>query len=195
MPHRSRRQPRKVDRRVPISLLSRHRAAERDFTRGASQRAHQKSPRCAGAWRFNRFNHPKGGPIMSNKTSFNPDEWTKVLQSVMMAGIAVSAAEPSGLWGTLKESMATGRTLFEAKSDAGSNELIKAVVADFETSEGRTIAREGLQAKLMGSKPSEIKSKAIDAVREASSLIDAKAPGDATAFKAWLRSTSQAVAE
>ncbi len=132
---------------------------------------------------------------MSNKTNFNPDEWTKVLQSVMMAGIAVSAAEPSGLWGTLKESMATGRTLFEAKSDAGSNELIKAVVADFETSEGRTIAREGLQAKLMGSKPGEIKSRAIAAVREASSLIDAKAPGDATAFKAWLRSTSQAVAE
>lgn len=132
---------------------------------------------------------------MANKASFNPEEWTKVLQSVMMSGIAVSAAEPSGLWGTLKESMATGRTLLEAKSDAGSNELIKAVVADFETSEGRAAAREGLQAKLMGSKPGEIKSKAIAAVREASSLIDAKAPGDAAAFKTWLRHTSQVVAE
>jgi hypothetical protein len=132
---------------------------------------------------------------MANKASFTPDEWTKVLQSVMMAGIAVSAAEPSGLWGTLKESMATGRTLLEAKSDAGSNELIKAVVADFETSEGRAAAREGLQAKLMGSQRGELKSKAVAAVREASSLIDAKAPGDAAAFKTWLRHTSQAVAE
>jgi hypothetical protein len=51
----------------------------------------------------------------------------------MMAGIAVSAAEPSGLWGTLKESMAAGRTLLEAKGDAGSNELIEAVGAEFET--------------------------------------------------------------
>jgi hypothetical protein len=113
----------------------------------------------------------------------------------MMAGIAVTAAEPSGLWGRLKESMATGRALLEAKTDVGSNELIKAVVADFETSEGRASAREGLQAKLMGSKPEEIKSKAIDAVREASSVIDAKAPSDAAAFKTWLRHTSQLVAE
>ena len=38
---------------------------------------------------------------MANKASFSTDEWTKILQGVMMAGIAVSAAEPSGLWGTL----------------------------------------------------------------------------------------------
>ena len=132
---------------------------------------------------------------MANKASFTPDEWTKVLQSVMLTGVAVSAAEPSGLWGTLKESMAAGRSLLEAKSDAGSNELIKAVVADFETSEGRAAAREGLQAKLMGSKPGELKSNAIAALREASSLIDSKAPGDAAGFKTWLRHTSQAVAE
>ena len=60
---------------------------------------------------------------MANKASFSPDEWTKVLQSVMMAGIAVTAAEPSGLWGTVKESMVAGRALLEATSDTGSNEL------------------------------------------------------------------------
>ena len=132
---------------------------------------------------------------MANKSSFTPDEWTKVLESVMMTGIAVSAAEPSGLWGTLQESMATGRALLEAKGNAGSNELIKAVVADFETAEGRAAAREGLQAKLAGTKREEIKGKAVAALREAASVIDAKAPGDAVAFKTWLRHTSQAVAD
>jgi len=132
---------------------------------------------------------------MANKASFTPEEWTKVLQCVMMAGVAVSAAEPSGLWGTLKESMAAGRSLLEAKSDPGSNELMKAVVADFETSEGRAAASEGLKAKLKGGTPGELKGKAIAAIREASSLIDSKAPGDATAFKTWLRHTSQSVAE
>jgi len=132
---------------------------------------------------------------MANKASFSPDEWTKVLQSVTMAGIAVSAAEPSGLWGTLKESMVAGRALIEAKGDANANELIKAVASDFETSAGRAAAREGLQATLAGSKPGEIKIKAVAAVRDAAALVDAKAPDDAAVFKAWLRHISQGVAE
>ena len=52
----------------------------------------------------------------------------------MLAGIAVSAADPSGLWGMRKEAFASSA----AKLDGGSNELIKSVVADFETSEGRS---------------------------------------------------------
>jgi len=132
---------------------------------------------------------------MANKNSFTPDEWTKVVQSVMMTGIAVSAAEPSGIWGTVKESMANARTLLESKRDAGSSELVKAVSAEFETPEGRGIAREGLRDKLKGSKPEEVKNKAIAAVREVASLIDAKAPDDAKAFKTWLRHTSEVVAD
>jgi hypothetical protein len=132
---------------------------------------------------------------MASKTNFNSDEWAKILQGVMMGGIAVSTAEPSGVWGTLKESFASGRALLEAKTDAGSSELIKAVIADFETSEGRTIVRDGLQAQLTGTKPEEVKSKAIDSLREVSALLDAKAPAEAAPFKAWLRQISQRVAE
>ena len=132
---------------------------------------------------------------MANKASFSPDEWTKVLQSVMLAGIAVTAAEPSGLWGTLKESMVAGRTLIEAKSDAKSNDQIKAVVADFESSEGRAAVRDGLHAALSGGQLGEIKTKAVAGVRDAAALVDAKAPGDAPAFKAWLRHISQSVAD
>ncbi len=91
--------------------------------------------------------------------------------------------------------MVAGRALIKAKSGPGSNELIKAVVAAFESSEGRAAAREGLQAKLTGSNPGEIKNKAVAAVRDAARPVDAKAPGDAAAFKAWLRHISQAVAE
>jgi hypothetical protein len=40
--------------------------------------------------------------------------------------------------GALKEAIASSSTLARAKSDAGSNELVKAVVSDFETKEGRT---------------------------------------------------------
>ena len=67
---------------------------------------------------------------MANKQSFTPEEWTKVLESPMLAGMAVSAAEPSGLWGMLKEAFASSSALAAAKLDGGSNELIKSVVAD-----------------------------------------------------------------
>ena len=85
---------------------------------------------------------------MPDKSNFTPDEWKLLLESVMMAGIAVSAAEPSGLWGLLKESFAEGNALMTAKMDPGADALIKAVIADFETSEGRSTARDGLKGEV-----------------------------------------------
>jgi hypothetical protein len=132
---------------------------------------------------------------MANKASFTPEEWKQLLESPMLASMAVTAAEPSGLWGMLKESFAAGGVLARTKVDAGANELIKAVVADFDTSEGRGVARDGLQARLSGSKPAEVKDKAIAGLRQVAALLDAKAPADAAAFKSWLQSIGQHVAE
>lgn len=112
---------------------------------------------------------------MADKTSFTPDEWKLLLESVMMAGMAVTAAEPSGLWGLLKESFASGSALAKVKLDSGGNPLIKAVVADFDTSEGRSTARDGLKAKLAGANASEIKSRCIR--RLASGLDAARCQG------------------
>ena len=96
---------------------------------------------------------------MADKSNFTPDEWKLILESVTMAGIAVSAADPSGLWGLLKESFAEGTALMTAKTDPTTKPLIKAVVADFETSQGRGVARDGLKEKLAGLKPAEITAK------------------------------------
>jgi hypothetical protein len=131
---------------------------------------------------------------MVGKTSFTPNEWNQIVQSVMTAGIAVSAAEPSGLFGTLRESMASAHALLEAKTTS-TDELIKAVVGDLETSEGRTSVRAGLKSLFAGSTPADIKTKAINALRQTSALLDAKAPADAVAFKTWLRHIAQSVAE
>src|SRR5690606_32635229 len=70
---------------------------------------------------------------MANKASFTPEEWRQLLESPMLASMAVTAAEPSGLWGTLKESLAAGGALAKARADAGTNELIREVVAEFGT--------------------------------------------------------------
>jgi hypothetical protein len=132
---------------------------------------------------------------MADKSNFTPDEWKLLLESVTMAGVAVSAADPSGLWGLLKESFADGTALVAAKTDPTTKPLIKAVVADFETAQGRSIARDGLKEKLAGLKPAEITAKCIETLGQAGVLVDAKAPDEAAAFKGWLRQISQHVAE
>ncbi len=132
---------------------------------------------------------------MANKTSFTPDEWRQILESVMLSGMAVTAADPSGLVGVLKESMATGRSLISAKSDPQSNDLVRAVAEEFETSEGRQAARDRLKATLSGARATDVKVKSIAALHDVATLVDAKAPGDAPGFKTWLHHIAEGAAE
>ncbi|MBR1153375.1 hypothetical protein [Bradyrhizobium sp. JYMT SZCCT0428] len=132
---------------------------------------------------------------MADKSTFTADEWKTLLESVMAPGLAVTAAEPSGLWGLLQESFASGKMLAKTKMDTGSNPLIKAVVDDFATSEGRTVARDGLKESLSGKKPSEVKAACIAILQKVDGILSAKAPGDTAAFKNWLREISENVAE
>jgi len=132
---------------------------------------------------------------MANKQNFKPDEWTKILESTMLAGMAVSAAEPSGLWGAVKEAFASSSALAAAKSDPGSSELIKAVVAEYETKEGRTAVQEALRKHLAGAtKPADAVQLSLANLREVSAILDTKAPQDAAGFKSWLQTIGQNVA-
>jgi hypothetical protein len=137
----------------------------------------------------------QGGKPKAGKTDFTPGEWKTLLESAMMAGLAVTAADPSGLWGTLKESMASARTVIGAKHDANATELIKAIAGEFETSEGRATARDGLRAQLSGKTPPEIVVKSLDILKQAAAIVDSKSQADAAAFKGWLQHIGQAVAE
>jgi hypothetical protein len=101
----------------------------------------------------------------------------------MSSGMAVSAADPSGLWGLLKEGLASAGAITEAGRDAHSSELIKAIASDFATSQGRSLAQDGLRKKLQGAKLDEAQ------------LLDRKAPEEAVAVKTWLRTISQRVAQ
>ena len=132
---------------------------------------------------------------MADKTSFTKGEWTLLLESPMIAGMAITAAEPSGLWGLLKESFAGGTALTRAVTGSDTNALVKSVVTDFSSGEGRSAARDGLKEKFANSKPAEMKDKCIDGLRQVSALLAAKAPGDAAEFKGWLRQISQSTAE
>jgi hypothetical protein len=95
----------------------------------------------------------------------------------------------------IKEAFAGGGALASVKADVGACELIKAVVADFENSEVRAALRDGLKERFRGAQPAEVTKRSVDALAEVGSLLDAKAPGEAAAFKAWLHGISKKVAE
>jgi len=95
----------------------------------------------------------------------------------------------------VKEGMASGLALLEARRDAQANPLAKAVADDFASSETRAKIQEQLQAQYKGGKPGDLREKAIAELRAVADLIEAKAPGDAIGFKAWLRDVAQQTAE
>ncbi len=132
---------------------------------------------------------------MSIKDSFTREEWARILGAPMIAGIAVTAAEPGGLWGAVKESIAVASTIDKAKSEGGQNALIDAVVEAYGTSEGRDQARGVLKHEAAGRKPPEIVEAAIAELTDVSRILAAKAPNEAAGFKAWLGEISHKVAE
>ncbi|MGA9599818.1 MAG: hypothetical protein WBS22_06120 [Methylocystis sp.] len=131
---------------------------------------------------------------MAVKTNFSADEWRTVLEAPVLAGFAITAADPSGIFGTLAEGWANAKELAAAKTSA-SDELIKAIAEDLFTSEGRASAHDQLSALLKGAKPEELKDRALDELKRVVALVDAKAPTDAGAFKHWLSHIAQIVAE
>jgi hypothetical protein len=132
---------------------------------------------------------------MATKANFTLDEWKVILGSPMLAGLAVTLAEPSGIWGLMKEGMVSGTAMLQAKTDAGATELAKALVADMETSEGRSLAQDGLKSELTGKSPAELKQQVIAILVRVGQILDAKAPADSAAFKAWLKHIAEQVAE
>lgn len=132
---------------------------------------------------------------MAKKEDFTPEEWNKLLQSVVLTGMAVSAADPNGLWGTIKEAAAGRAAIAASKRDANINELIKAVIADFEAPKSRQAILESLHRCVAGCQPAEVVQRSLETLREVSVILDTKAPQNANAFKDWLRVVGQKVAE
>jgi hypothetical protein len=129
---------------------------------------------------------------MATKADFTVDEWTQIQRAPFMAGLAVVAASPSGPFGVVKELFAVGRMLGAVKTEGTSNDLIKALVGDIEAGAKDLSA----PAELKGKTPEQVKSYAIESLRQVAALIDKKTkPDEAEGFKQWLVSVAQKVAE
>ena len=131
---------------------------------------------------------------MGLKDSFTPEEWARVVGAPMLAGIAVTAAEPGGLWGAVKESAAVAGAMGQAKA-AGGDALIGEIVAAYETAEGREMARGVLKAEAKGKAPAAVVDAAVSELQAVTAIVAAKAPGSVGAFRDWLKAIAAKVAE
>lgn len=113
----------------------------------------------------------------------------------MVVCAAISAADPGGLWGLLKEASAGGFALVEAKRDTSTSPLLKAIVDDLSSGDTRSSITSNAQAVFKDAKPSDMKERALAELRSVSSILDSKAPEEAAAMKDWLQAIAQKAAE
>lgn len=132
---------------------------------------------------------------MAARSDFSPEQWNSIIRAPLLAGFAISAADPSGLIGTLQEGVASAKALAAAKADPTADELVKSVVDELLTPEGRTSAREGVRILIQNANMPELKIRALEELRNTAKIIDSVAPLEARPFKKWLISIASLVAE
>jgi hypothetical protein len=131
---------------------------------------------------------------MVSKSDFAPVEWARIVQAPLLAGFAVSCADPSSFIGSIQESFATAKIVVEGTNNQ-TNPLIHAVCQELATSNGRADAREGLRTISQAAKIEDMKERSLEALKDVANILAHKAPQDAHAFKDWLKDIATKVAE
>ena len=118
---------------------------------------------------------------MAAKTDFTAEEWDALQKGVTGAGMLVSLAD-RGFFDSFKEVGALSKYLAEAQTKS-TNPLIGEVAKVRGTGFGLT------------SSPQEIETQTIDALKSSMSLLKAKSPGDAQAYRDFVLNVAKAVGE
>lgn len=128
---------------------------------------------------------------MTTRSDFSEDEWSRIVRAPLVAGLAISLADPGGPVEAAKESMAT---LGSATNPTSREQLVTEVALDIQAE---------LQQKrnpLSGYRPtSEGTAPAGDQVLTELTAVEAivaahATPAEAAAFADWMVATAQAAA-
>jgi len=132
---------------------------------------------------------------MTSKNDFSTEDWTKIVRAPLLAGFAVTAADPSGFVGLLQEAFANAKGLAEAKSGVRGGALAQAVAEELLTAGGIAQARDSVREIVKGAGLPEIKARSLRALTETAALLNAKSPGEYAEFKDWLHHIAKTVAD
>jgi len=131
---------------------------------------------------------------MTNKADFSPEQWQLLLDVPIMVGMGVMVAGKSSL-GTVKESFAISKEIFEAVKAYPENELIQAVV------NARLKDKEKSTAESLSDNPYMSKGRdglvdaAVEKCQQVCQLLAEKcAEAEARQFKQWSMQIGEKVA-
>ena len=123
---------------------------------------------------------------MTSKQDFADQEWTRVRRAPLVAGVAISLADPGGPIEMAKETMATLRS---ATLPPSQEELLASVALDMQA------MTQHKQNPLADFKPRGGE-QVLEELREVNELVTAKAtPQETEAFRRWLVAAAQAAAD
>jgi hypothetical protein len=128
---------------------------------------------------------------MTSRADFNDPEWARLGRAPLVAGMAISLADPGGPIEAIKESSAAFNTVVEAAQEGGYGELVQSVARDVAEKARR---RENPMA---GFKPDRqnAREEILDELRAVNALLLAKAtPEEVEEFREWLKAASQRAA-
>jgi hypothetical protein len=127
---------------------------------------------------------------VTTKNDFTEDEWTRVLRAPMVAGMAISLADPGGPIEATKETMATVRS---ATNPPSREQLLTEVALELQSEvQQHHNPLKGFKPTGAGS-PGEL---VLAELRSVAGIVAAKATAEeAAAFGTWLVAAAQAAAE
>jgi hypothetical protein len=127
---------------------------------------------------------------MTSKASFTEDEWDRVLRAPMVAGMAITIADPGGPIEISKEMMATLRA---ATVPPSQEELLAAVALDIQA---MVQQKQNPARNFKPTSAATAGTEILDELRAVDAIVAEKAtPEETQAFRGWLLMAAQAAAD
>jgi hypothetical protein len=129
---------------------------------------------------------------MTSKADFTDEEWARLERAPLVAGMAISLADPGGPIEAVKETKAALQTVLAATERGDRGELVSAVARD------SADAVRHHENPFGGFKPKGATAavEILDELRAVNALVSEKASAeDAAAFRTWLLDAAQAAAD
>ena len=128
---------------------------------------------------------------MTTKADFTEEEWAQLGRAPLVAGMAITLADPGGPIETLRESSAALQTVLEAAQSGKYDEFVQAVAADFADKARRR------QNPMAGFKPKgrDAGDEVLAELRAVNRLlVDKLTPEERDQFREWLKTAAQRAA-
>jgi hypothetical protein len=129
---------------------------------------------------------------LTTRADFTDEEWARLERAPIVAGMAISLADPGGPIEVVKETMATIKTVVEPSASGDRGELVDAVAASVAEKTRRREKPLG-DFKPRGALAGE---EILDELRAVNGLLAQKAtPESSDLFREWLLAAAKAAAE